>query len=479
MSKENNKDEFKETPMVDNQEEFENENIIENVEDLDKKFRNSMNEINKKTDVKKTYTTKKFIVSLAAMFVVLIPLVSYIAYDQAIAQVDMEHKTIFEKWTEKKVPEEQLTEYRPTVINVGYNKNSATLTYDIEQASVKLEKYFINIGKDTLNKWLNTELNLDKDSFDSSNEQPGKQFWIRSIDSYNNFLYINYLNETGTAARDVIVSDHIFKAGLPINDMVSLDDRLYESADDTTVMSFVESYNDSFIFYSEATGTGKLATKTLSNRINETESEFTYTKIEDVTEENVIINLEGVGALELGKLTNLKEAPGTYLSTQDGVLRLYNYVDEEAYAFITYINNVNFMCEASDLLNTNYDNLFICDGFDDKESIGYRTFAIKGKDDQLYVFRVLEFADEQLLVDILKTFGIEKDKIEVQVIQESVDVEHVDGVNEEGAESIFEAETSETIENTEELENTEDVEDESTKPENTDPEVEDDTKSED
>ena len=61
----------------------------------------------------------------------------------------------------------------------------------------------------------------------------------------------------------------------------------------------------------------------------------------------------------------------------------------------------------------------------------------------------LEIADEKLVDEIFTTFGIEKDKIEVEVVQESVDIENVEGINDTGADSIFDAENSEVTENTE------------------------------
>lgn len=445
-------EDIKETPIeqIESTVEFENEPVVESMDDLGEKFNGSIGKLKKKGKTVRMSKHFNFLKAILIMFIAFVPLVSYIAYDEAIAQVDLEHKTMIDKLFEKKVPAELITEYQPTVLNVGYNKDAGTLIYDIEQASVKLDKYFINISKDTIDKWMNTELNVLADSFDEKTEQPhGKQFLVRSIDSYNNMLYVNYLNSTGTAARDIIISDFIMTSGLNINDMKSLDNKLYEYTDDTTVMSFIESYNDSFIFYSEAIAHGKLATKTLGNRLNDIDSSFRYTPVKDVTEENVIINFEGAGTLNLGKLTNFKGAPGIYLSTQDGVLRLYNYADDEAYVFVTYVNNDSFMCEASDLLNTNYDNLFVCDGFNDKESVGYRTFAIKGSGDQLYIFRVLEIADEKLVDEIFTAFGIEKDKIEVEVVQESVDIENVEGINDTGADSVLDAENSEVTENTE------------------------------
>lgn len=410
--------------------------VIEHLEDLGEKFNKSIVGLRNNTSVKTSKFRKSmFMRSVLIAFIAMLPIVSYIAYDEALGQTDPEHKTVIEKVLEKKVPSELLSDYKPTVLNVGFDNSSNTLTYDIEQANVKLEKYYININKELIDKWTTTDLSIDTSSFkDSSEDIHGRDFNFKSIDCYNNFLYIHYLNSTGTAARDIIVSDNIDTSGLNINDMKSLDDKLYEYTDDTTVMSFIESYNDSFIFYSEAIASGKLATKTLSNRLSDTENSFTYTNVDESVKEDVVINFDGAGTLNLGDLTNFKGAPGVYLSTTDGILRMYNYEDDEAYAFVTYVDNDSFMCEAKDLLETNYENLFVCDGFDDIESIGYRTFAIKGTKNQLYVFRVLEIADEQLVVDMLKAFGIDKSEIKLSVIQQSVDVEDIEKVENNEAE---------------------------------------------
>jgi hypothetical protein len=125
-----------------------------------------------------------------------------------------------------------------------------------------------------------------------------------------------------------------------------------------------------------------------------------------------------------------------------------------AYVFISYVNNQMFFCNADDLLETNYENLYVTSGFDDEESAGYRTFVIT-TDNNMYAFRVNSEADSSVVTQLLAMFGYDRDSLEIKTVQEMVSVESVNESLEASSTSIqtdeADSESSETTDENEEV----------------------------
>lgn len=408
---------------------------LEDVANLEKRIDSEIEAIDKLIRVKRKEnsmfgTFKKFIArrdNVVTKFLMLVILTFPLVIYSVIGM---------EQINEKQLTVEQQIDYIGTVINLGI-KDKTSLTYDIDNLTIKLENKNIEIPGEQIDTWENTEIGLIQDKFtvDGTEYNISKNLSLSTLDCYNDFMYITYSNEEKTAMREIIVSKQQ-PSGVSIDGMKSVDGKVFELNSQLYVKSFTDSYDNSFLFYADSVAGGELATKTLANRLTSLEKSLKYSNT--VEQEEVTINIKDLGTLKLSQLSAIKSAPGMYMSSADGVLRLYNYNEDIAYVFITTINNPTFMCNAADLIATNIDNLFICEGFDNEESTGYRTFALT-TDNDLYVFRVASEASDSLVTELLAQFGIDRTTIEVKVVQSVVDTSSIK-ITEESTEEINETE---------------------------------------
>ena len=239
---------------------------------------------------------------------------------------------------------------------------------------------------------------------------------------------------------------------MDLSGMESVDGRVYERNSDTSVDAFLETYDKSVIYYSDKIAGGEFGTKTLAGRMNNIEDKLTFSSRGNAEKEEVVVNIDELRAMKLSELSMFESAPGIYFSEADGVLRFYNYKDDMAYLFMSHVNNTMFFCNATDLLETEYANLYVTKGFDEPTDAGYRTFAIT-TDNNLYAFRVNSDADDIVLTEILAYFGYDRESIKVKTVQEVISNDAVENSISENALNTEALE--ETGEATEEVEETE------------------------
>lgn len=339
----------------------------------------------------------------------------------------------------KHFDETQKVPYKGVEIDVKMG-DDLTLDYDVKNATIKIgDNKYIEIDEESLDKILNIDLNITNNKFFDNGIEVTipKEVEVSSFDNYNNMLYAVCYNENKTGLRELLISDTIV-ADLNLDGMESIDGETYEKNDNKSVAAFKRTYESATIYYGDQLLDGEIGTKTLANRVNTLEDSLKYSVREEGQGEEVIVHLDELADLKLSELSFFKDAPGIYYSEADGVLRLYNYKDDMTYLFITYVNNQAFYCKATDLLETNYYNLFVTKGFDDPESTGYRTFVIT-TNNNMYAFRINEDADESVLDEILEKFGYNRETISIKTVQEVVPANIVeDSVSNNTMEEIIE-----------------------------------------
>ena len=353
---------------------------------------------------------------------------------------------------EKFKPEHKV-DYKGTEIGVTMSKEDLTLDFEVDNAVVKLDNgKYIELSSDILHNILNTDLNIVNDKFtDNGLEYSiGADLKITSFDNYNDMMYIVYKNKEFTGMREVLVSKDLLD-GLAIDGMQSINNGIYESNTETSVAAFTRTFENSVVYHSDQLLGGELGTKTLVSRVQAIKDGMRYSTLETGVTEEVVVKFDESIDLKLSELSSLQSAPGVYFSEDDGVLRLYNYKDDIPYIFVSHLNNQLFFCNADDLLETNYLNLYVTRGFDDSTSAGYRTFAIT-TDNNVYAFRVSSEAPDQLLSELLDKFGYNRDNLTIKPVQEMVPTEAVEeSLNEQALQTIEDVESEDV---TLEVENT-------------------------
>ena len=323
---------------------------------------------------------------------------------------------------------EQKIPYHGTEIGVSMSKEDLTLDYEIDHATIKLNDKYIELDNDTIDNILNTDLNIINNKFiDNGMEYTiGSELKVESLDNYNDMLYIVYKNKELNGMREVLVSKDL-KDGLVIDGMQSVNNGsdIYESNTTLSVNAFTRAYDNSVIYYSDQLLGGEIGTKTLVSRVQNIKDNMKYSILEHGQSEEVTIKFDELRDIKLSKLSALKSGPGVYFSEDDGVLRFYNYVEDKPYVFVSHVNNQLFFCNADELLETNYLNLYVTRGFDDPESAGYRTFAITTKNN-MYAFRIASDADENLVSELFNEFGYVRENLSIKPVQEMVSTDVVE-----------------------------------------------------
>lgn len=351
---------------------------------------------------------------------------------------------------EDKVP------YSGIDISVKMSKDDLTLEYGINNAVIKLDNgKYIEINKETLDNILNTDLNIVNNKFTENGLEYNisEDLKIKSLDNYSDRLILVMLNKEMTGMREIIIAKDLID-GLTIEGLQSVNSDIFEENNETLVKAFTRTFENAIICYSDQLLGGELGTKTLVSRVQAIDDSLKYSTLDTEAgeHEEVTIRFDELMDLKLSKLSCLSSAPGIYFSEEDGVLRLYNYEEDIPYVFVSHLNNQLFFCNASDLLETNYVNLYVTRGFDDPESAGYRTFAIT-TDNNIYAFRINSEAPDELMSELLNEFGYNRDNITVKPVQEMVANEVVEkSMNEEVSSDKNTEEVENLSENTEEVE---------------------------
>lgn len=294
-------------------------------------------------------------------------------------------------------------------LNVSMDNKTNKLVYNIDKVSISSNNNeYLNLSNLA---WLRLDIDTDSEQYeiDEKTYTLSKKTFLKTFDIKQDSVYLQYSNIESTALKELILSKEV-----PNIDTKSLQThgRFKESANPIKIKTTANSFNDSFIMVVEALAGGSLNIESLKPQIKIIESQMS----KSVDTDGIKVNLEELGTLELNKFDELKTSPELIYTEDDGVLRLRNSSENIDYIYISSIDNETIGCKSSDLLATTNDKLFVHIDYDDIDSIGYKTFALK-TDTNLYVFKLNKLAHDSLQKELFNQLGIDVDKVEIKTIQ--------------------------------------------------------------
>lgn len=309
------------------------------------------------------------------------------------------------------LPHMATLENSQSVIEITMNKENNNLEYSVNEVAIKSkDRPLISLSNLS---WL--EKNID--TLTKSYEIEDKKYKIYKKTELNqlkinkDIVYIQYTNKNDTASKELIIAKEEPNI-LDTRDMRKINRRFKEKSNPIQVKTKANSYRDSFIMLTETLAGGKLEINSLKNEIVNIES-----LLGESDEYNgITLKFNELGEINLSKIDEIKESPEITYNKDTDILAVRNSSENIDYFYISRINNDNFGCYAENLIATTNENVFVHEDYDNTESIGYKTFAIK-TDNNLYCFRLTEIAHESLQINIYKQLGIKTNKIEIKKVQ--------------------------------------------------------------
>lgn len=233
---------------------------------------------------------------------------------------------------------------------------------------------------------------------------------LQTIDNYDGFTYVTYKGEDGKELKEILISDEIPEK---LN-MKGLEHKWYSRG--TTVgtegasIRGVKTLGSGYLYVS-STAEKLKTTKEFKESINEIANKIQFSEHSDI--KDVIINIDGLGRLQLSQLSVFEKDNGIYYG-KDKILRLYNPGEDTAYIWITHINNTLMMNTVANLEETEYNNVYVDKDYKDPERMCYKTYSIMTSAG-MYTVKFNEKAPEGLEDEFLTMLGIHKDDTKIEL----------------------------------------------------------------
>ena len=298
-----------------------------------------------------------------------------------------------------------------TKINLYIDENDKMLNCDVNSVSISCNSSKYNEISDF--NWVENDIDTtyNKYEIDGRDCELDKKTRLNSLIVCNTYMYMEFANSNKNANKEII-----FSSNKPLD--VNLDElskktlRFFEKSNPVMVKGYVNSFNDSFLMLSETIGGGELSINTIWDRLQDVENTI---RISD-NKYGFILEINGVGVLDLSKLSFVSDSPQVIYKLTDGVLRVNNKVTNSDYLYVYSIHNNKMGLNPEDLLETNLENVFIHKQFDDENNNGYCTFAIIG-DNNIYCFKA---ANRDVALEVLEQFGMDTSQFSINKIQSVV-----------------------------------------------------------
>lgn len=306
-----------------------------------------------------------------------------------------------------------------TVLNISMN-SANKLDYSVKSVSVynaqdetdEDDKENIYTELNSIN-WVGTDIDCESESYsiDGVETSISKETSLNTIVLNSTYFYIEYINSENNAAKEIL-----FSAAKPddvdTSDIQKQSLRYFESSNPVVDRAYTNSYNDSFLMLTERIGGGELTITTLKNEIEYLESNM---KVADMSN-GITLEFNELGSINLSNFEELGDETQVIYSSSDDVLRISNREDNIDYMYIFNINNETIGCNATDLLETDIENVYITKTFDDSESYNYRTLAL-ATENSLYCVKFNIDYYESLKTELFEQLGIDNSELKVKTIQ--------------------------------------------------------------
>ena len=363
----------------------ETEHIIKKVKSLKEKFRLFIESGN----------GLKRIAQAGAVLAFLLIMVVYATYISEMTKFNKEYNN-------------SICESTQTKIKLYIDENDKLLNCDVNSVSVSGNNGKYNEIKDFSWVTSNIDTNYDKYDIDGRECELGKETRLNSLIVCDSYMYMEFANSNKNANKEIIFSSSkpldINLSGLSKKTL-----RFFEKSNPVMVKGYVNSFNDSFLMLSETIGGGELNISTIQDKIQVIENNIRISDNKSV----FLLEINGVGSLDLSKLTFVSDSPQVIYKLDDGVLRINNKVTNSDFLYVYSIHDNNMGLNPEDLLETSLENVFIHKQFDDENNNGYCTFAIIG-DNNIYCFKAV---NRDVVLEVLEQFGLDSSQLSINKIQ--------------------------------------------------------------
>lgn len=304
-----------------------------------------------------------------------------------------------------------------TVISIAMNNNTNKIDYNVKDIVINANGNYMYLY---CPYWLKSNINTSVESYeiDGKTYKISRELTLNKLQITQEQVYLQFKNKEGTAGKEMI-----FANKMPVDiskNIPKVNSGFWENSSSLSVTSYINTYNKAFLFLTESVSGGELDTKSLQNTLINIEGSLAAVNdSEDIG--NIVLSFDELGDLNINKLDTIGESPEVIYDKDNDILRIRNKNENIDYVYISSINNDIIGCNAGDLIATNINKLFIHKDFDNKESNGYKTFALK-TDNNLYIFKLNELAHESLISNMFEQLNINTDEIKVKKLQKVVEV---------------------------------------------------------
>lgn len=302
-------------------------------------------------------------------------------------------------------------DYKCTSLDVKMNKDTKQIDCLVDTITVNNGAIGISMKEP---EWISTNIDTNSDSYLINNNKymVSNETHIGIIDLSYDMVYIQYVNDEKTASKEIIFCNSK-PNNIDLNGIQKKGNRYFEKINILNAKAYINSYNNSFIMLTESLSGGNLTLRSLENTLNDIENSIECSVIEN---QNMTINIDELGTLNVCNIPEVSNNPEILYNSDNGVIRVRNKSENIDYIYIFGINNEAMGIYIEDLVETTTDRLFVHKEFDNPESIGYKTFAIK-TDNNLYCFKLNEVNYKTLQEEIFTELKMNVDKIELKKIQ--------------------------------------------------------------
>lgn len=299
-----------------------------------------------------------------------------------------------------------------TVLNIDMDNNNKLL-YSFDNISIKTSDGYINTD---LNGWISQDINTSSNEYYIDNQlySLDKQTKLGAFIVRDDYAYIKYINKARTASKELILSSSK-PSDIDVKTLKKSGERFFEKSGILQIRSYTNSFDNSFLMMIETLAGGELNISSLKYYLLNMEGDM-YKSYSTSENSEISININGVGTINLNNITKLGNKHQIVYDNTSDVLRVINAESNVEYIYIFAIDNEIMDCYIEDLLETTTENVFIHKDFDNIDSIGYNTFAIKA-DNKIYCMKLNDMNNKELQNNILRQLGIESKPLKIKRVQ--------------------------------------------------------------
>lgn len=312
---------------------------------------------------------------------------------------------------DKRVSITNYADYKCTSLNVSMNKDTKQIDCKTDTLTINNESIGISMKEP---EWISTNIDINSDSYSINNSTYtiSNETHIGVIDLSYDMIYIQYVNDEKTASKELIFCNSK-PNNIGLNTLQKKGNKYYEKINNLNAKAYINSYNNSFVMLTESLSGCNLTIKSLESQLNTVENSIECSVVKN---QNITLNIEELGTINMCNITEVNSNPEILYTSDNSIIRIRNKAENIDYIYLFGINNDTMGIYIEDLVETTTDRLFVHKEFDNTESIGYKTFAIK-TDNNLYCFKLNEMNYKTLQEEIFAELNLSVDKIELKKIQ--------------------------------------------------------------